>query len=142
MLRVSYLLMNFYPFQNLQWIHFLRWGFLILLLMNYWQTRFKSSITIILALVFDSWRCFLQRLLKMVDGLNFKDFVAFLSVFSAKANMIQKIECKFINPLPTVYKIVGIFSLTLISSSTICIFQLSLKCMILIAMEKLPWMTW
>ncbi|KAF9685078.1 hypothetical protein SADUNF_Sadunf03G0016900 [Salix dunnii] len=32
-----------------------------------------------------------QRLLKMVDGLNFKDFVAFLSAFSAKANMEQKI---------------------------------------------------
>lgn len=36
-----------------------------------------------------------QRLLKMVDGLNFKDFVAFLSVFSAKANMTQKIEFIF-----------------------------------------------
>lgn len=36
----------------------------------------------------------LQRLLKMVDGLNFKDFVAFLSVFSAKASVEQKIECK------------------------------------------------
>ncbi|KAK6912252.1 hypothetical protein RJ641_024345 [Dillenia turbinata] len=33
-----------------------------------------------------------QRLLKMVDGLNFKDFVAFLSAFSAKASMQQKIE--------------------------------------------------
>lgn len=31
-----------------------------------------------------------QRLLKMVDGLNFKDFVAFLSAFSAKARMEQK----------------------------------------------------
>ncbi|KAK4252934.1 hypothetical protein QN277_011061 [Acacia crassicarpa] len=33
-----------------------------------------------------------QRLLKMVDGLNFKDFVAFLSAFSAKASPQQKIE--------------------------------------------------
>ncbi|XP_059642894.1 uncharacterized protein LOC132284783 [Cornus florida] len=36
-----------------------------------------------------------QRLLKMVDGLNFKDFVAFLSAFSAKANMQQKVELIF-----------------------------------------------
>ncbi|XP_019159899.1 PREDICTED: calcineurin subunit B-like isoform X3 [Ipomoea nil] len=36
-----------------------------------------------------------QRLLKMVDGLNFKDFVAFLSAFSAKASMRQKIELIF-----------------------------------------------
>lgn len=36
-----------------------------------------------------------QRLLKMVDGLNFKDFVAFLSAFSAKASMKQKIELIF-----------------------------------------------
>lgn len=28
----------------------------------------------------------------MVDGLNFKDFVAFLSAFSAKASAQQKIE--------------------------------------------------
>uniref|UniRef100_A0A803M855 EF-hand domain-containing protein n=2 Tax=Chenopodium quinoa TaxID=63459 RepID=A0A803M855_CHEQI len=31
-----------------------------------------------------------QRLLKMVDGLNFKDFVVFLSAFSAKASIEQK----------------------------------------------------
>ncbi|KAL6335478.1 hypothetical protein AAG906_029721 [Vitis piasezkii] len=36
-----------------------------------------------------------QRLLKMVDGLNFKDFVAFLSTFSAKASLQQKIELIF-----------------------------------------------
>ncbi|KAG5618723.1 hypothetical protein H5410_018547 [Solanum commersonii] len=36
-----------------------------------------------------------QRLLKMVDGLNFKDFVAFLSTFSAKASVAQKIELIF-----------------------------------------------
>ncbi|CAH9070281.1 unnamed protein product [Cuscuta europaea] len=36
-----------------------------------------------------------QRLLKMVDGLNFKDLVAFLSAFSAKASMRQKIELIF-----------------------------------------------
>ncbi|KAG8379785.1 hypothetical protein BUALT_Bualt07G0125500 [Buddleja alternifolia] len=36
-----------------------------------------------------------QRLLKMVDGLNFKDFVAFLSAFSAKATVPQKIEVIF-----------------------------------------------
>lgn len=31
----------------------------------------------------------------MVDGLNFKDFVAFLSAFSARASMKQKIERKY-----------------------------------------------
>lgn len=36
-----------------------------------------------------------QRLLKMVDGLNFKDFVIFLSVFNPKASMLQKIELIF-----------------------------------------------
>ncbi|XP_058774104.1 uncharacterized protein LOC131648359 [Vicia villosa] len=36
-----------------------------------------------------------QRLLKMVDGLNFKDFVAFLSAFSTKASAHQKIELIF-----------------------------------------------
>ncbi|KAL5758407.1 hypothetical protein ACOSP7_021018 [Xanthoceras sorbifolium] len=36
-----------------------------------------------------------QRLLKMVDGLNFKDFVAFLSAFSPKATMQQKVELIF-----------------------------------------------
>lgn len=30
----------------------------------------------------------------MVDGLNFKDFVAFLSAFSPHATLEQKIECK------------------------------------------------
>ncbi|XP_010532123.1 PREDICTED: calcineurin subunit B [Tarenaya hassleriana] len=36
-----------------------------------------------------------QRLLKMVDGLNFKDFVEFLSAFSAKASARQKVELIF-----------------------------------------------
>ncbi|KAL5697842.1 hypothetical protein ACHQM5_028952 [Ranunculus cassubicifolius] len=36
-----------------------------------------------------------QRLLKMVDGLNFKDFVAFLSTFSSKASVRQKIDLIF-----------------------------------------------
>lgn len=36
-----------------------------------------------------------QRLLRMVDGLNFKDFVAFLSAFSSKASLEQKIELIF-----------------------------------------------
>ncbi|CAM8970326.1 hypothetical protein QQ045_003334 [Rhodiola kirilowii] len=36
-----------------------------------------------------------QRLLKMVDGLNFKDFVAFLSAFSANASTQKKIEFIF-----------------------------------------------
>ncbi|KAL6137803.1 hypothetical protein ACLB2K_063092 [Fragaria x ananassa] len=36
-----------------------------------------------------------QRLLKMVEGLNFKDFVAFLSAFSARATMQQKMEFIF-----------------------------------------------
>ncbi|KAL8158831.1 hypothetical protein V2J09_000368 [Rumex salicifolius] len=33
-----------------------------------------------------------QRMLSMVDGLNFTDFVAFLSAFSVKASMLQKAE--------------------------------------------------
>ncbi|XP_008801899.1 calcineurin subunit B isoform X4 [Phoenix dactylifera] len=37
----------------------------------------------------------LSQLLKMVDGLNFKDFVAFLSTFSSKASLEQKIELLF-----------------------------------------------
>ncbi|XP_051147834.1 uncharacterized protein LOC127262984 isoform X2 [Andrographis paniculata] len=36
-----------------------------------------------------------HRLLKMVDGLNFKDFVAFLSAFSSKATVPQKVEIIF-----------------------------------------------
>ncbi|KAJ1281477.1 hypothetical protein BS78_04G308900 [Paspalum vaginatum] len=36
-----------------------------------------------------------KRLLRMVDGLNFKDFVAFLSTFSAKASLRQKLELIF-----------------------------------------------
>ncbi|KAL5208439.1 hypothetical protein ABZP36_032874 [Zizania latifolia] len=36
-----------------------------------------------------------KRLLRMVDGLNFKDFVSFLSTFSAKASLRQKIELIF-----------------------------------------------
>ncbi|KAM7254259.1 hypothetical protein ACFE04_031941 [Oxalis oulophora] len=36
-----------------------------------------------------------QRLLKMVDGLNFKDFVAVLSAFSVKANVQQKVQFIF-----------------------------------------------
>ncbi|XP_058195840.1 uncharacterized protein LOC131312110 [Rhododendron vialii] len=36
-----------------------------------------------------------QRLLKMADGLNFKDFVAFLSAFSTKASMPQKVHLIF-----------------------------------------------
>ncbi|RZS17296.1 hypothetical protein BHM03_00049417 [Ensete ventricosum] len=37
----------------------------------------------------------MQRLLKMVDGLNFKEFVAFLSAFSPLATVPQKIELIF-----------------------------------------------
>ncbi|CAN0920602.1 Calcineurin subunit B [Linum grandiflorum] len=36
-----------------------------------------------------------QRVLKMVDGINFKDFVAFLSAFSTKATTDQKIALIF-----------------------------------------------
>uniref|UniRef100_A0A2P2KD75 Calcineurin subunit B-like n=1 Tax=Rhizophora mucronata TaxID=61149 RepID=A0A2P2KD75_RHIMU len=36
-----------------------------------------------------------QRFLRMVDGLNFKDFVAFLSAFSPRATLHQKIEFIF-----------------------------------------------
>ncbi|XP_077216354.1 uncharacterized protein LOC143850944 isoform X2 [Tasmannia lanceolata] len=35
------------------------------------------------------------RLLRMVDGLNFKDFVSFLSAFSSHASLPQKIELIF-----------------------------------------------
>ncbi|KAG6538380.1 hypothetical protein ZIOFF_003497 [Zingiber officinale] len=34
-----------------------------------------------------------QRLLRMLDGLNFKEFVAFLSAFSPRISLQQKIEC-------------------------------------------------
>jgi serine/threonine-protein phosphatase 2B regulatory subunit len=34
-----------------------------------------------------------QRLLRMLDGLNFKEFVSFLSAFSPRATLQQKIEC-------------------------------------------------
>lgn len=36
-----------------------------------------------------------QRLLRMLDGLNFKEFVAFLSAFSPRATLQQKIECNY-----------------------------------------------
>lgn len=36
-----------------------------------------------------------QRLLRMLDGLNFKDFLAFLSAFSSRASIRQKIEFIF-----------------------------------------------
>ncbi|MCL7047477.1 hypothetical protein MKW94_004757 [Papaver nudicaule] len=36
-----------------------------------------------------------QRLLRMIDGLNFKEFVAFLSAFSSRATPDQKIEFVF-----------------------------------------------
>ena len=34
-----------------------------------------------------------QRLLRLLGGLNFKEFVAFLSAFSPRATLQQKIEC-------------------------------------------------
>ena len=37
----------------------------------------------------------LQRLLRMLDTLNFKEFVAFLSAFSPRASLQQKIECNY-----------------------------------------------
>nr|ADE77797.1 unknown [Picea sitchensis] len=36
-----------------------------------------------------------QRLLRMLDGLNFKEFLAFLSAFSSRASIRQKIEFIF-----------------------------------------------
>ncbi|XP_052200475.1 uncharacterized protein LOC127806917 [Diospyros lotus] len=36
-----------------------------------------------------------QRLLRMLDGLNFKEFVAFLSAFSSRASFQQKVEFIF-----------------------------------------------
>ncbi|KAG5396439.1 hypothetical protein IGI04_018253 [Brassica rapa subsp. trilocularis] len=43
------------------------------------------------------------RLLKMVDGLNFKDFVAFLSAFSAKASLKQKVKHLLVSVIFQVY---------------------------------------
>nr|XP_023922267.1 calcineurin subunit B-like [Quercus suber] len=39
--------------------------------------------------------CLLERLLRMLDGLNFKEFVAFLSAFSPRATLQQKVEFIF-----------------------------------------------
>ncbi|KAE9464300.1 hypothetical protein C3L33_03792, partial [Rhododendron williamsianum] len=36
-----------------------------------------------------------QRLMRMLDGLNFKEFVAFLSAFSSRASLQQKVEFIF-----------------------------------------------
>ncbi|KAJ0965748.1 hypothetical protein J5N97_026935 [Dioscorea zingiberensis] len=36
-----------------------------------------------------------QRLLRMLDGMNFKEFVAFLSAFSSRTSLQQKIEFIF-----------------------------------------------
>ncbi|XP_047332513.1 calcineurin subunit B-like [Impatiens glandulifera] len=36
-----------------------------------------------------------QRLLRILDGLNFKEFVAFLSAFSSRATLQQKVEFIF-----------------------------------------------
>ncbi|KZV33989.1 Calcium-binding EF-hand family protein [Dorcoceras hygrometricum] len=36
-----------------------------------------------------------QRLLRMLDGLNFKEFVAFLSAFSSRTSLQQKVEFIF-----------------------------------------------
>ncbi|XP_027069361.1 uncharacterized protein [Coffea arabica] len=36
-----------------------------------------------------------QRLLRMLEGLNFKEFVAFLSAFSSRASLQQKVEFIF-----------------------------------------------
>jgi serine/threonine-protein phosphatase 2B regulatory subunit len=33
-----------------------------------------------------------QRLLRMLDGLNFKEFLAFLSAFSPRATLQQKVQ--------------------------------------------------
>ncbi|QHN84168.1 Calcineurin subunit B [Arachis hypogaea] len=50
-----------------------------------------------------------QRLLKMVDGINFKDFVAFLSAFSAKATAQHKIERAFNDILEVLKDLSGSF---------------------------------
>jgi hypothetical protein len=45
----------------------------------------------------DAWRVFVflfQRLLEMLEGLNFKEFVALLSAFSARATQDDKLKCK------------------------------------------------
>ena len=59
---------------------------------------FSSFVTgVKLAVLFDLVKfhfCLLQRLLRMLDGLNFKEFVAFLSAFSSRTSLQQKIECR------------------------------------------------
>lgn len=75
----------------------------------------------------------------MVDGLNFKDFVAFLSAFSAKANMTHKIERKSAKSSAVcLYILVNQHSdLSIVKIDRLYyIFQLSLKYMILIPMGR------
>lgn len=76
---------------SLQWIHSPRWFF--------WVENLNFISTLWMIQVYDklrAWICgLMQRLLKMVDGLNFKDFVAFLSAFSAKASLEQKVGRKY-----------------------------------------------
>ncbi|KAL6223712.1 hypothetical protein ACLB2K_002570 [Fragaria x ananassa] len=46
-----------------------------------------------------------QRLLKVLDGLNFKEFVAFLSAFSSRASLQQKIEFWFFPLCVVIFKV-------------------------------------
>lgn len=97
---VSSQLMNSYQYRSLQWIHFLRCFSSLICktenfsIFSFWPQEAGSK----------NYMAFLlQRLLKMVDGLNFKDFVAFLSAFSAKATAQQKIQCEHVYTVDHTY---------------------------------------
>ncbi|GFP93055.1 calcineurin subunit b type 2 [Phtheirospermum japonicum] len=62
------------------------------LIFNFKQTIYDNQFPGSPLSYFMNSRC---RLLKMVDGLNFKDFVEFLSAFSSKATVLQKIGIIF-----------------------------------------------
>lgn len=59
----------------------------------------------------------LQSLLRMLDGLNFKEFVAFLSAFSPRATLHHKIECKLVISISTSKLSHGFFLYISISKS-------------------------
>ena len=53
----------------------------------------------------------------MLDGLNFKEFVAFLSAFSSRATLQQKIECN--HSIICICLMILLFSIRSCSSSVI-----------------------
>lgn len=72
-----------------------------------------------------------QRLFRMIDGLNFKEFVAFLSAFSSRATLQHKVECNY----PFSYLLLFLFYVDLFDNRFYL--QLFLRFMILMAMGKL-----